>query len=116
MLRRLPGKLNGSIGNLGVSGTTMPSADALHSSLTAARTCLEDLQAEIEAGSRCAERIHVNATIDDRVLLHQQEAARLGALRRCAEDLKASIAQQRGILQELRRSIDELRRAMRNRR
>ena len=94
----------------------MPSADPLHSSLTAARTCVEDLQAEIEAGLRCAERIHVNAMINDRVLLHQREAARLGALRRCAEDLKASIAQQQGILRDLRRSIDELRRAMYNRR
>jgi hypothetical protein len=94
----------------------MSSVDELQLSLTAARACLEDLQAEIEAGSRYVERIHADAhTIDRRVLTYQRGCERLEALRRCAADLKASILEQRGLLRDLRRSIDEMRLALRQR-
>jgi hypothetical protein len=86
---------------------------ALSASIVTARAQVNDLQAEIEAGARCADRIRVEATIDERVITHLQYAARLGSLTQCVRELQASIAEQRSILRDLRNSLDSLRQALR---
>ena len=88
----------------------------LRDSLAAVRVQLDDLQADMEAGDRCAVRIQSNATsIDERLAAHLQHAARCGALRQCASELRASIAQQREILTELRGTVNEIRAELRSR-
>jgi hypothetical protein len=86
-------------------------------SIAAARTQLDDLQAEMEAGARCAERICADASaMDSRVATFVRQTERLHALLHCADELKVSIAEQRAILRDLRSSIDQVRRAVRVRR
>jgi conjugal transfer/entry exclusion protein len=85
-------------------------------SITAARTRLDDLQAEMEAGARCAERIRADASaMDSRVATYIRQTERLHALLHCADELKASITEQRTILRDLRLSIDQVRHAIRRR-
>ena len=92
-------------------------ADAIHECLDTARAHLDDLQSEIEAGARCADRIHDGAnTIDSRLLTTLQSAARLGALRDCVTELRASIVVQRTILRDLRASVNQVRQSLRVRR
>lgn len=95
----------------------MISAETLRVSLAAARTHLDDLQAEIEAGSRCAERIHLDVSLRDvREPRQHRENARFASLARYAVELAASIAEQRTILRELRALINDMRLALRLRR
>lgn len=92
----------------------MGTTAGLRVSIDTARTCLEDLQAEVEAGARCAERIYLSASgIDSRVSIHLQQAARFAALIECAGELKESIGQQRAILHELRTSLEKVRISLR---
>ena len=75
-------------------------------SIAAARTRLDDLQAEMEAGARCAERIRADASeMDSRVVNFVRQTERLHALLHCADELKVSITEQRAILRDLR-SVD----------
>jgi predicted RNase H-like nuclease (RuvC/YqgF family) len=91
-------------------------ADRLRESIATVRTQIEDLQAELEAGARCADRIHADVkTIEDRVLNHLRLAARMTALCDCASELKKSIHDQRVILRDLRRSINQVRQSIRER-
>jgi len=92
-------------------------ADRLRESIATVRTQIEDLQAELEAGSRCVDRIHADVkTIDGRVVNHVLQAARMTALLECASDLKKSIRDQRTILCDLRKSVDQVRNWIRARR
>lgn len=92
-------------------------AHAIRECLDTARAHLDDLQSEIEAGARCADRIHDGArTIDSRMLTALQSAARLEALRDCVTELRGSIAEQRTILRGLRTSVNQLRQSLRGRR
>ena len=83
-------------------------------SISAARTQLDDLQAEMEAGARCAERLCADVT-DERVETYMLQVARLHALVECADALRSSLAEQRTILRDLRASINQVRDAIRNR-
>ena len=87
---------------------------AVSASFVTARTQVNDLQAEIEAGARCADRMRVEAAaIDERVITHLQYAAQLGSFTQCVRELQTSIAEQRSILRDLRGSLDSLRQALR---
>ena len=91
-------------------------AATLGESLSAVRVQLDDLQAEMEAGDRCAIRIQSGAAaIDERVVAHLQHTARRDALLQCASELRASIAQQREILRELRGTVNQIRAELRSR-
>jgi predicted RNase H-like nuclease (RuvC/YqgF family) len=91
-------------------------AERLRESIATVRTQIEDLQAELEAGSRCADRIHADVkTIDDRVMTYVAQTARMTALLECAQELKKSIRDQRTILRDLRTSIDQLRQSIHER-
>ena len=85
-------------------------------SITTARTRLDDLQAEIEAGARCAERICADAfEMDNRVATYIRQTERLHSLLHCSDELKASIREQRTILRDLKLSIEQVRHAIRRR-
>ena len=89
-------------------------AERLHDSMATVRTQIEDLQAEVEAGARCADRIHTDVKIiDDRVMNHFRQAGRMTALLESAEELKKSIRDQRRILRGLRQSVDLVRQSIR---
>ena len=91
-------------------------AERLRESIATARTQIEDLQAELELGARCADRIHADVkTIDDRVTTHIRQTARMTALLGCAAELKKSIQDQRALLHDLRRSVDQVRQSIRRR-
>lgn len=91
-------------------------AERLRESIATARTQIDDLQAELEAGARCADRIHADVTtIDDRVTNRIRQTARMTALLECASELKKSIQDQRAILRDLRRSVDQVRQSIRRR-
>ena len=91
-------------------------AERLRESIATVRTQIDDLQAELEAGARCADRIHADVkTIDDRVMNHLRQAARMTALLDCASELRKSIRDQRTILRDLRRSIHQVRQSIRTR-
>jgi predicted RNase H-like nuclease (RuvC/YqgF family) len=91
-------------------------AERLRESIATARTQIEDLQAELEAGARCADRIHADVkTIDDRVMHHIRQTTRMTALLECASELRKSIQDQRAILGDLRRSVDKVRQSIRRR-
>lgn len=91
-------------------------AERLRESIATVRTQIEDLQAELEAGSRCVDRIHADVkTIDDRVMSYISQTARMTALLECATELKKSIQDQRTILRDLRRSINQVRQSIRER-
>ena len=92
-------------------------AERLHDSISTVRTQIEDLQAEVEAGARCVDKIQSDVkTIDDRTLNYFRHTARTTALLQCADELKKSIEEQRDLLRELRRSVDQVRQSMRERR
>lgn len=90
--------------------------ERLRESIATVRTQIEDLQAELEAGARCAERIHADVnTIDARVINHIRQTARMVALRDCASELQKSIRDQRSLLRDLRRAVDQVRQSIRDR-
>jgi predicted RNase H-like nuclease (RuvC/YqgF family) len=71
------------------------------------RTCLEDLQAEIEAGSRALESIETGAA-EIRTSLtenHLKQASLAGQLVRRINELRKSVAEQRVRMHELRQAI-----------
>ena len=71
------------------------------------RTCLEDLQAEIEAGSRTLESIETGAA-EIRASLtenHLKQASLAGQLVLRINELRQSVAEQRLRMHELRRAI-----------
>lgn len=91
-------------------------AERLRESIATVRTQIEDLQAEVEAGARCANRIHADVkTIDPRAVDHVHQLSRMTALVDCVSELKKSIRDQRTILRDLRRSIDQVRQSIRER-
>ena len=91
-------------------------ADRLRESIATVRTQIDDLQAELEAGARCADRIHADVTtVDDRLLNHVRQAARMTALLDCVSELRKSIRDQRVIVRDLRRSINQVRQSIRER-
>ena len=91
-------------------------AEWLRESIATVRTQIEDLQAEVEAGARCADRIHANVrTIDGHAINHFQHTARMTALLGSASELKKSIRDQRTLLRDLRRSLDQVRQSIRAR-
>jgi prefoldin subunit 5 len=91
-------------------------AERLRESIATVRTQIEDLQAEVEAGARCADRIHADVkTIDGREIDHVHQLSPMTALLDCASELKKSIRDQRAILRDLRRSIDQVRQSIRER-
>jgi len=92
-------------------------AQRLHASVSTARTQIEDLQAELEAGARCVDRIQSDVkTIDGRTLNYFRQTARMTALLESAEELKKSIREQQDLLRDLRRSVDQVRQSIRERR
>jgi hypothetical protein len=91
-------------------------AERLRESIATVRTQIEDLQAELEAGARCADRIHADVkTIDGRAINQAYQFARITALLDCASELRQSIRDQRTILRDLRSSIDQVRQSIRER-
>ena len=89
--------------------------EGLHDSISIVRTQIEDLRAELEAGARYADRIHADVKIiDDRVVNHLRQTARMSALVESADELKKSIRDQRGILRDLRQSVDRIRQSIRD--
>ena len=91
-------------------------AEWLRESIATVRTQIEDLQAELEAGARCADRIHADVkTIDGRAVDRVHQLSRMTALLDCASALKKSIRDQRSILRDLRRAIDQVRQSIRER-
>jgi len=89
--------------------------EGLHQTIATVRTQIEDLWAELEAGARCANRIHADVKIiDDRVMTHLRQAARMTALLKSADELKKSIQDQRSILRDLRQSVDRIRQSIRD--
>jgi uncharacterized coiled-coil DUF342 family protein len=92
-------------------------AERLHASISTVRTQIEDLQAEVEAGARCADRIQSDVkTIDERTLNYFRQTARMTALLECADELKKSIHEQQELLCDLRRAVDQVRQSIRDRR
>lgn len=92
----------------------MGPADLLELSVDSIRTRLADLEAELEAGARCADRIHAGtATLDGRVIEHGVRVAEWRALVDRVAELKASIKEQRTLLAELRTSMNQVRRSAR---
>ena len=71
------------------------------------RTCLEDLQSEIEAGARKLDSIGTEASEIRQALLdnHFQQAALAGELVRRIADLKSCVAEQRVRMRELRQAV-----------
>jgi len=91
-------------------------SERLRDSIATVRTQIDDLQAELEAGARCVDRIHADVkTIDEQAISHSRQIARMIALRDCASELRKSIQDQRSILRDLRRSIDQVRQSIRER-
>jgi hypothetical protein len=79
--------------------------------VAAARAQLDDLMAELEAGARFVEKIQSGvATLDDRLIRNQQQQAEMAQLVQRLSDLRASLAQQRALMAQLRESFDLLRR------
>lgn len=76
-----------------------------------AETHLNDLQAELEAGSRRLDHIHDQGErIRDALFTTQMEqAARMGSLVERIGELVACVKQQRAMMRELRHDIRELR-------
>lgn len=74
---------------------------------TVVRTCLEDLQAEIEAGSRTLDSIETDAAEIRTSLLdnHLKQASLAGQLVRRIDELRKSVAEQRVRMHELRQAI-----------
>lgn len=89
-------------------------ADSFRGSIATVRTQIEDLQAEMEAGERCADHLQTDARVIDGAELNRLRLTnRLTALLEHADELRKSIREQRALLRELRTSFDELRRSLR---
>lgn len=86
---------------------------ALHQTVAAARAQLDDLMAELEAGSRFVRRIESGvAALDGRVDQHQRHREEMGRLIQRLGDLRASMEQQRVLMKQLRECFDSLRRQL----
>jgi len=70
-------------------------------------TRLDDLQAEMEAGDRCAARLR-HAAVDDRVATALRNADEAGRLMNQIGELRRSLAEQRVLMQQLRREVRTL--------
>ena len=91
--------------------------ESLRGSIATVRTQIDDLQAEMEAGARCADHLQSDVqVIDGSALNHLRLTNHLTALVEHADELKKSIREQRTLLRELRGSFDELRRSLREHR
>ena len=67
----------------------------------------------MEAAVRRADRIDVEVSaIENQMVQHFELAAQLGTLSRHSRELRASMIQQRSLLRELRRSLNEIRQAL----
>lgn len=82
-----------------------------------ARAQLDDLMAELEAGSRFVDRIHSGvAALDGRQIRNPQQQVEMAELTRRLDDLRESVRQQRALMKQLRDSFDALRRQTAGRR
>jgi hypothetical protein len=73
-------------------------------------TRLDDLQAEMEAGSRCATRLGEEAAdLDGRLAISLRTAERTGELLRRVGELHRSLHQQRALMRHLRIEVRSLR-------
>jgi SMC interacting uncharacterized protein involved in chromosome segregation len=81
-----------------------------------AETHLDDLQADMEAGSRHLQRIRTEGEqLRDSLFETQiEQAALMGSLLKRIRDLKESLQQQRLTMRDLRRDIGELRKLSAN--
>jgi predicted RNase H-like nuclease (RuvC/YqgF family) len=87
------------------------SATVIRETLGTARAQLDDLQAELEAGTRQAEKIMDCAAALDAVTTERREAEQqLTILLRRTSELRASLREQRALMKQLRDSFDHLRR------
>jgi hypothetical protein len=83
----------------------------IQETLVAARAQLDDLQAEVEEGTRQAEKILKWAASMDLVSAEQRDMAqKLSKLNERASDLRASLEEQRALMSQLRGSLNNLRR------
>jgi hypothetical protein len=71
-------------------------------------TRLDDLQAEMEAGVRCVAKLR-DAAVDERVATALRAADQNGLLMLRIRELRSSLAEQRGLMQQLRREVRTLR-------
>jgi chromosome segregation ATPase len=92
------------------------STTVIRETLGTARAQLDDLQAELEAGTRQADKIANSAAALDldvvNVVKDQQSEAQaeLSVLRTRAAELRASLREQRELMRQLRDSFDSIRR------
>jgi Mg2+ and Co2+ transporter CorA len=97
-------------------GNSTPS-DVVSHAVATARAQLDDLMAELEAGSRFVDKIDSGvAALDDRLIRNQQQQVELAELVRRLSDLRESVRQQRALMNHLRQSFDLLRRQTAGRR
>ena len=87
------------------------SATVIRDTLGTARAQLDDLQAELEAGTREAEKImNCAAALDAATARRRECEEELSKRRLLAEDLRASLREQHDLMRQLRDSFDHLRR------
>ncbi|HEX2442665.1 MAG TPA: hypothetical protein VHJ77_01875 [Vicinamibacterales bacterium] len=85
----------------------------IRETLGTARTQLNDLQAELEAGSREAEKVLDCAHRIEQCVDGQRQAAdALVRLQRRAIELRRSLSEQRALMRQLRDSFDSIRRQL----
>jgi predicted RNase H-like nuclease (RuvC/YqgF family) len=73
-------------------------------------TRLDDLQAEMEAGERCATKLHDQANgVDNRLETVIRTAERTGQMAHRVAELQRSLRQQRALMRQLRIEIKTLR-------
>jgi predicted RNase H-like nuclease (RuvC/YqgF family) len=94
------------VGETSVSGV-------VHQTVATVRTQLDDLMAELEAGSRFVDRIQTDvAALDGRLVSKSRQREGLELLTRRLADLRGSVTQQRMLMTQLRECVDALRRLL----
>ena len=87
------------------------STTVIRETLGTARAQLDDLQAELEAGTREADKIaNCAATLDTVTTQHCEAEDELSRLQQRTAGLCASLREQRALMKQLRESFDHLRR------
>jgi predicted RNase H-like nuclease (RuvC/YqgF family) len=85
----------------------------VHQTVAAVRTQLNDLMAELEAGSRFVERIQTGvAALDSRLVSNSRQREELELLTRRLAELRGSVTQQRMLMTQVRECFDALRRQL----
>jgi chromosome segregation ATPase len=86
-------------------------ATVIRDALGTARAQLDDLQAELEAGNRQAQKLlNCAFALDGAAAEHRTTAEQLSRLRERAADLQESLREQRALMNQLRDSLNDLRR------